>query len=46
MTLLHKELTFDLRKYMIEVHNEIGVDFDEETYGLNSSVGDFFKEPS
>jgi GxxExxY protein len=32
MALLHKELTFDLRKYMIEVHNEIGVGFDEETY--------------
>ncbi len=32
MELLHKELTFALRKYMIEVHNEIGVGFDEETY--------------
>ncbi len=32
MTLLHKELTFELRKCMIEVHNEIGAGFDEETY--------------
>jgi GxxExxY protein len=32
MALLHKELTFELRKCMIEVHNEIGVGFDEETY--------------
>ncbi len=32
MPLLHKELTFELRKCMMEVHNEIGVGFDEETY--------------
>ncbi|KAA0227958.1 GxxExxY protein [candidate division KSB1 bacterium] len=32
MALLHKELTFELRKCMIDVHNELGVGFDEETY--------------
>jgi GxxExxY protein len=32
MALLHRELTFELWKCMIEVHNEIGVGFDEETY--------------
>lgn len=32
MALLHKELTYELRRCMIEVHNEIGVGFDEETY--------------
>jgi GxxExxY protein len=32
MAMLHKELTYELRKYMIAVHNEIGVGFDEETY--------------
>jgi len=32
MELLHKDLTYELRKCMIEVHNEIGVGFDEETY--------------
>jgi len=32
MELLYKELTFELRKCMIEVHNEIGTGFDEETY--------------
>ena len=32
MALLHEELTFELRKCMIDVHNEIGVGFDEATY--------------
>ncbi|MGH7457332.1 MAG: GxxExxY protein [bacterium] len=30
MAFLHKELAFDLRKYIIEIHNEIGVGFDEK----------------
>ncbi|MCK6561243.1 GxxExxY protein [candidate division KSB1 bacterium] len=32
MPLLHQELTYELRMCMMEVHNEIGVGFDEETY--------------
>ncbi|RIK62180.1 hypothetical protein DCC62_27210 [candidate division KSB1 bacterium] len=32
MELLHQALTYELRKCMIAVHNEIGVGFDEETY--------------
>ncbi len=32
MELLHEALTYELRKCMMELHNEIGVGFDEETY--------------
>ncbi|MGH7494576.1 MAG: GxxExxY protein [bacterium] len=32
MGLLHQDLTFELRRNMMEVQNEIGVGFDEETY--------------
>jgi GxxExxY protein len=32
MGLLHEELTFELRRSMMEVQNELGVGFDEETY--------------
>jgi GxxExxY protein len=32
MALLYEELTYELRRCMIEVHNEIGAGFDEETY--------------